>query len=321
MSRKILALSGGVGGAKLAAGLDAVLPAGELTIVCNTADDFEHLGLHVSPDLDSVLYALAGLNDTDRGWGRADEGWRFMEAIGQLGGEDWFNLGDRDLATHVQRTLRLRDGATLSQVTDELRTALGIRSQLLPMSDDPVRTIIETKDSGDLAFQHYFVRDRCAPPVRGFRFDGAAAASCSTGFRRALDDEALEAIVVCPSNPFVSVDPILAVPGVREALRSAVAPVIAVSPIVGGQALKGPAAKMMEELGLPTSALSVAEYYGARQGGGLLDGFVLDRVDADDRSEVEAVVPQVLVADTVMSDAAVRRSLAQDCLEFASTLR
>ena len=190
-------------------------------------------------------------------------------------------------------------------VTDELRSALGIGSQLVPMSDDPVRTIIETKDGGELAFQHYFVRDRCEPAVRGFRFEGAEAATCSPGFREALADQTLAAIVICPSNPFVSVDPILAVPGVRRALQESPAPVIAVSPIVGGEALKGPAAKMMSELGLPTSALSVAEHYGSRSEGGLLDGFVLDRVDVDDEAAVRAVVPQVLVTDTVMVDDAV----------------
>lgn len=321
MTGKVLALSGGVGGAKLVSGLDAVLPAEALTIVCNTADDFEHLGLHVSPDLDSVLYALAGLNDSERGWGRADEGWRFMEALTQLGGEDWFNLGDRDLATHVQRTVRLRADATLSEVSDELRRSLGIRSRLLPMSDDPVRTVIETRDRGDLAFQHYFVRDRCEPAVRGFRFDGAETAACSEGFLQALADEALEAIVICPSNPFVSVDPILALRGVRDGLGTAAAPILAVSPIVGGEALKGPAAKMMTELGLPTSALSVAAHYGSRSAGGLLDGFVIDTVDGGDRSAIEQVVPEVLVTDTVMTGEAVRRSLARDCLRFAANLR
>lgn len=321
MSRKVLALSGGVGGAKLAAGLDAVLDGGELTVVCNTADDFEHLGLHVSPDLDSVLYALAGLNDVERGWGRADEGWRFMEALGQLGGEDWFNLGDRDLATHVQRTLRLEAGATLSQVTDELRLALGVRSQIVPMSDDPVRTVIETRSAGDLAFQHYFVRDRCEPPVRGFRFEGAETAGVSPAFRALLEAPNLDAVIVCPSNPFVSVDPILGVPEVRELLAAARAPVIAVSPIVGGEAIKGPAAKMMDELGLPTSVVSVAEHYGDRARDGLLDAFVIDRLDEALRADVEALVPNVLVTDTVMRDDRIRRGLAEDCLQLAAGLR
>ena len=321
MKQRILALSGGVGGAKLAAGLDAVIGSKDLSIVCNTADDFEHLGLHISPDLDSVLYALAGLNDTERGWGRADEGWRFMEALGQLGGDTWFNLGDRDLATHVHRTVALRGGATLSQATGALCEALGIRAQLIPMTDQPVRTIIKAQDGRELEFQHYFVRDRCEPPVSSFRFDGIEDAKPSAEFSRLLSSEDLDAVILCPSNPFVSVDPILEVPGVRQALSNCSAPIVAVSPIVGGEALKGPAAKMMAELQLPTSSTSVARHYGSRASGGLLDAIVLDHADEGIVAEVERYVPHVAVTATVMTDASVRRRLALDCLELAGRLR
>ncbi len=317
---RVLALSGGVGGAKLAAGLDDLLEPGELTVVCNTADDFEHLGLHIAPDLDSVLYALAGLNDTERGWGRADEGWRFMDALGQLGGETWFNLGDRDLATHVQRTLALRAGRSLSEATDQIRRALGIPSEIAPMSDQPVRTIIHTATQGDLEFQHYFVRERCEPAVTGFSFRGADEARPSASLERELQAGDLDAVIVCPSNPYVSVDPILAVPGVRALLQSTKAPIVGVSPIVGGEALKGPAAKMMAELGVPSSSESVARHYGARDQGGLLDAFVIDRTDAAASGDIRQVIPNVEMCNTVMTDASVRRSLARFTLETAQAV-
>lgn len=272
---KVVALSGGVGGAKLALGLDRVLAPGQLTIIANTGDDFRHLGLHVSPDIDTLLYTLAGLDDPVRGWGRRDETWNFMQALGQIGGETWFQLGDGDLAIHVERTRRLAGGETLSEVTDGLRRQFGIASAIVPMSDDPVRTRVET-DEGWLDFQHYFVRRRCEPRVLGLDFAGADAARLAPGAAAALADPALAAIIICPSNPYLSVDPILAVPGMREALRAASAPVIAVSPIIAGQAVKGPTAKMMGELGLVPSASTVAEHYA-----GLIDVFVVDEADAE----------------------------------------
>lgn len=314
---RILALSGGVGGAKLAVGLAACVEPDELVVVCNTGDDFEHLGLHISPDLDSVMYALAQKNDEQRGWGRADEGWRFMESLRELGGDDWFSLGDRDLATHVERTQRLHSGATLSQATTDLCTALGIRHSLAPMSDHPVRTIVST-DQGPLAFQHYFVRERCEPSVTGFHFEGIDHAQPSAQFAEALDDPKLGAVIICPSNPFVSVDPILQLPGVTDQLRSLKAPVIAVSPIVGGEALKGPAAKMMQELGFPTTATEVARFYTQRD---LLTGFVLDEIDAELEAEVRAFGVALLVTQTVMRSQKDRRKLAEDCLAFSSSLR
>ncbi|MGA0562558.1 2-phospho-L-lactate transferase [Ancylobacter sp. VNQ12] len=272
---KVVALSGGIGGAKLALGLDRVLAPGQLTIIANTGDDFRHLGLHISPDIDTLLYTLAGLDDPVRGWGRRDETWNFMQALGQIGGETWFQLGDGDLAIHVERTRRLAGGETLSEVTDGLRRRLGIASAIVPMSDDPVRTRVET-DEGWLDFQHYFVRRRCEPRVRALEFAGAATARLAANALAALSDPALAAIIICPSNPYLSVDPIRAVPGLREALHAASAPVIAVSPIIAGQAVKGPTAKMMAELGLMPSAATVAEHYA-----GLIDVFVVDEADAE----------------------------------------
>ena len=271
MTGHIVALSGGVGGAKLAHGLSLALPPEELSIIVNTGDDFRHLGLHIAPDLDSVLYALAGLSDPARGWGRRDETWTFMEALKGLSGESWFQLGDGDLAMHVERSWRLAQGAGLSEVTAHLCRALGIAARVLPMSDDPVRTRVRTAD-GWLDFQEYFVRRRCIPAVQEFLFVGAETARAQPDALAALERRDLRAIIICPSNPFVSVEPILAVPGLRAAIRQSHAPVVAVTPIIGGKAIKGPAAKMMTELGLDVSGAAVARRYA-----GLIDGFVIDQ--------------------------------------------
>jgi LPPG:FO 2-phospho-L-lactate transferase len=311
----ILALAGGVGGAKLANGLARILPPGQLTVAVNTGDDFTHLGLHVSPDLDTVMYTLAGLSNQETGWGRAGESWHFMEALGALGGETWFNLGDLDLATHVERTRRLVAGETLSAVTADFCARLGVRAKIVPMSDQPVRTMVQT-DEGWLPFQDYFVRLRCAPSVRGFRFDGIARAVPSPGVLRALTDPSLDAIVICPSNPFVSVDPILSLVGARELLARRRVPLIAVSPIVGGKAIKGPALKMLQELGLEPSALGVARLYAK-----LIDGFVIDRQDDALAAPVAALGPRVLVADTLMTDPAAQARLGEAALGFAQSLR
>lgn len=270
----VVALCGGVGGAKLAHGLAMALEPAELCIVVNTGDDFRHLGLYVAPDLDSVMYALAGLADPVRGWGRRDERWTFMATLRSLGGEDWFQLGDADLAVHVERTWRLAAGATLSEVTAHLCGQLDIGVRVLPMSDAPVRTRVRT-DEGWLEFQEYFVRRQCRPVVREFRFEGADAAHAQPEALAALADATLRAIVICPSNPFVSIEPILAVPGLREALQRSAAPIVAVTPIIGGRAIKGPAAKMLAELSLPVSGVGVARRYA-----GLADVFVLDEADA-----------------------------------------
>ncbi|MBL8096552.1 MAG: 2-phospho-L-lactate transferase [Anaerolineales bacterium] len=304
-SLSVVALAGGVGGAKLAHGLALVLPPERLTIVVNTGDDFEHLGLSISPDLDTVMYGLAGVANPATGWGRADEGWRFMETVRAYGGPDWFNLGDRDLATHVLRSERLRQGASLTTVTRELCTALGIGPRVLPMSDEPVRTRVDT-EVGELAFQQYFVAQRCAPRATAIRFAGAETARPSPEVRRALAEADL--IVICPSNPFLSIDPILAVPGMRAAVQAR--PVVAVSPIVGGQAIKGPAAKLLGELGHDVSALSVARYFV-----GLAAGFVLDTVDADLAPAVEALGLRALVTASVMRTDAERAALATAVLE------
>lgn len=309
MNGHILALSGGVGGAKLAAGLCAVLPPERLTVAVNTGDDFEHLGLTICPDLDSVTYALAGLNDTVRGWGVADETWQAMEMVGRLGGPDWFNLGDRDLGLHLTRAMHLREGASLSETTARLTSQLGIAHRVVPMSDDPVRTQVQT-DAGWLDFQHYFVREQCRPEVRGVRFAGVEAARLAPGLAEALARSDFAAVVICPSNPWLSVDPILALPGVRE--RLAELPVIAVSPLVGGTALKGPLAKLMAELGQPVSNLALAEHYA-----GLLDHLVIDEIDDADAADLRQTGLCATVTQTVMRDSADRERLAIEVLALA----
>jgi LPPG:FO 2-phospho-L-lactate transferase len=311
---RVVALSGGVGGAKLAWGLAQQLAPTELAIVCNTGDDFEHLGLTICPDLDTVMYTLAGRANPQQGWGLADESWRAIEALGALGGETWFRLGDLDLATHLQRAARLREGATLTQVTRELCNALGVAHPVWPMSDDPVRTMVRSGDV-ELAFQHYFVRDRCEPPVSGFRFAGIESARVQRDFADALRPGLAAAIVVCPSNPFVSVDPILSLPSLRGLLCAAQAPIVGVSPIVGGKALKGPAAKMMRELGMPASALAVARHYE-----GLLHGLVIDVLDADQAQAIEALGMRVQISQTVMNSPEDKSKLAADVLRFARNL-
>jgi len=310
-----LALSGGVGGAKLALGLSHVVAPENLLVVANTGDDFDHLGLRICPDIDTVTYTLSGLANPVLGWGRGDETWSFMETLEALGGETWFRLGDRDVALHVERTRRLAAGESLSAITADVATRLGIEARIAPMSDHPVRTIVSTPD-GQLPFQHYFVRERCEPTVTGFHFEGAPMAAPSAALSAALADDELELIVICPSNPFISIDPIIAVPGVADALSATSVPVIAVSPIVGGRAIKGPTAKMLAELGQPTTALAVAEHYR-----GLINGFVLDRADADSENAVREQRCGVLVTNTVMNSLQDRVSLARDVIAFARQLR
>ena len=310
MAVNVVALAGGVGGARLAHGLAAVRPAVRLTVIVNTGDDFEHLGLTVCPDLDTVLYTLAGLANPKTGWGRAGESWNFLEALEALGGPTWFRLGDRDLAMHAERTRRLCSGQPLSTVVDGLRRALEVEAAVLPMSDDPVRTVVETAD-GPLPFQEYFVARACQPAVRGFRFEGAPAARPGPGVLEAL--RAADLVVLCPSNPWVSLDPILAVPGLRQA--AAARPVVGVSPIVGGRALKGPAAKMFSELGIPPSARAVAEHYR-----GLLRGFVIDEQDTALAPAIRNLGLEVLVTQVVMRGASGRRRLAEQVLRFGAAL-
>lgn len=310
----VVALAGGVGGAKLAYGLYQLL-GDRLTVVVNTGDDFEHWGLTICPDLDTVTYNLAGINNLEQGWGLADESYRALEQVTRYGGESWFRLGDRDLGTHLVRTQTLKSGATLTEVTFRLKTEIGIRASILPMSDQPVRTLVHT-DEGVLAFQDYFVRRRCEPRLIRLEFAGIGAARPSPPVMSALNDAA--AVVLCPSNPYLSLDPILHLPGMADKLRGLHAPVVAVSPIVGGLALKGPAAKIMAELGVEVSPVAVARHL---TGQIRLDGFVLDQTDAASASDVAAlqgVTP--LVTDTIMGDHASKMRLAQNVLQFAAAL-
>jgi LPPG:FO 2-phospho-L-lactate transferase len=306
----VLALSGGIGGAKLALGLSHILPPGELTIVANTGDDFEHLGLAISPDIDTLVYTLAGLANPELGWGRHDETWSFMETLATLGGPNWFRLGDRDLAMHVERTHRLRRGETLTEITADICRRLGIGARILPMTDGRMRTRVRTA-TGWLDFQDYFVRLRCEPAVQELVFEGDGQPQ--PAFLSALADPALTAVVICPSNPFISVEPILSLRGVRDALHACRAPIVAISPIIAGRAVKGPTAKMMTELGLDPSARAVAEWYGE-----LLDAYIVDHADA---ANMEGLHPRVIATRTLMVTLEDREALARVMLEAAAAAR
>jgi LPPG:FO 2-phospho-L-lactate transferase len=311
----ILALVGGIGGAKLALGLSRLIEPAGLAIVVNTGDDFEHLGLHVSPDLDTVMYTLAGIANPQTGWGRAGDTWSVMDAMEALGGETWFRLGDRDLAINLERTAALRAGDTLSAVTARLASALGVRHTLLPMSDDPVRTVVVSAGQR-YAFQHYFVRLRCEPKLDSILFEGADRARAAPRLRALMGSGDIEGIVIGPSNPFLSVDPILAVPEIAAFVGSRRFPVVAVSPIVGGQAIKGPAAKIFRERGELPTALGVARHYL-----GTIDGLLIDRVDEPLAQAIEALDIAVATGDTVMHDLADRERVARDALALLRQLR
>lgn len=308
---RVIALCGGVGGAKLALGLARLLPAERLTVVVNTGDDFDHMGLRVCPDLDTVMYTLAGQNNQAQGWGLADESWRLMERLVALGGDDWFQLGDLDLATHILRSHWLREGQSLTQVTARLAHSMGVATPLIPMSDDPVSTVVHTVDGRTLPFQHYFVRERCQPVVARLEFAGAAAARPHPLLLQLLADPATAGVVICPSNPYLSIDPLLQLPGVREALQGSAAPVVAVAPIVAGGAIKGPTAKIMSELGVPVTAAAVAQHYGD-----VLDGFVLDRQDAAQLDDIAALGVTVAVEQTIMRTLEDRTGLAAATLQL-----
>lgn len=303
----VTALAGGVGGSKLLIGLQDALPAGDLTAIVNTADDTEMYGVHVSPDVDIVTYWLAGCADTERGWGIKHDTFNFIEGLRRLGADPWFQLGDNDLATCVFRTARLNDGATLSAVTDEIRRVLDVPSRILPMSDDPVRTRIVTQAGKTLEFQEYFVRARQEPSVREVRFAGIADAKPAPGVLDAID--AADIVILCPSNPVVSLAPILSLAGIRDALRSH-ARVVAVSPIVGGRALKGPAEKLLPTIGAEVSASGVAKLYAD-----LCDIFVVDRADEDELDLIEPPL-RAVAADTIMSDRTASKRLAQALLSL-----
>ena len=308
----ILAFAGGVGGAKLVHGLSMCLLPGELVVAVNTGDDFEHLGLHISPDLDTVMYTLAGLADRERGWGLSGETWNFMEALNRLGGEAWFNLGDKDLATHIERTRRLNAGEKLSAVTRKLAERLGVGHAIVPMSDDSVRTWLRT-DEGELEFQDYFVRRACKPRVRAVEYRGGADAGPSEHLKQAMASPDLRGIVICPSNPLLSIGPILTVAGMRDWFVRRPVPAIAVSPIIAGAAVKGPAAKILRELGREADCTAIANYYR-----GLIDGLVVDVYDAPTVRTPSGM--HLFSTDILMRDEPGRKRLGHETLSFLASM-
>ncbi|NPV87638.1 MAG: 2-phospho-L-lactate transferase [Anaerolineae bacterium] len=308
---KIVAFSGGVGGAKLADGLAQCLPPSNLTVIVNTGDDFDHLGLRICPDLDTVVYTLAGLANPATGWGRAEETWNALETLQTLGSETWFKLGDRDLGLHLERTRRLAAGETLSQVTQHICRCWGIEHRILPVSDQRIATIVDTVEYGELPFQQYFVKHQCHPAVKGFRFEGIETAQAAPGVLSAI--HRADAVVLTPSNPWVSLDPILCVPGIRQALEKK--RILAVSPIIAGKTVKGPAAKMFDELGIAPSALAVAQHYHD-----LIETLVIDRQDESQSQSIAALGITPLVTDTIMKTRADRKRLAQEILNYLQTL-
>jgi LPPG:FO 2-phospho-L-lactate transferase len=311
----VVVLSGGVGGAKLALGFNRILPSAQLTVVVNTGDDFDHYGLRICPDIDTTLYTLADVANKEQGWGRAAETWQCLDTLAELGGDNWFRLGDKDLALHLLRTQRLAEGASLTQCIADIALRMGIAAKVLPMTDNTVATELDT-DVGRLAFQDYFVRRQCQPAVTALHYTGAQQARPSAAVLAALSQPNLRAVVIAPSNPYLSIAPILALPGMIEALQQAQAPVIAVSPMIGDAAVKGPTAKIMRELQLSPSALTVADFYsaGAHQ---LIDGFVLDQQD-------QALFAQLPVAglctNTLMITVDDRERVAREVLAFADQL-
>jgi len=310
-SGSVVVLSGGIGGAKLVLGLSRLLTDGQLTIIGNTGDDFEHLGLTICPDLDTLTYTLAGEVNQETGWGRHRETWSFMESLEQLGGETWFRLGDRDLATHIERTRRLANGESLTDITSDFGKRLALTTKILPMSNEAVRTRVLT-DRGPLDFQHYFVRDQAVPKVIDLDYDGATEAAPSPEVLEVLRKTDLSAIIIAPSNPYLSIDPILAIAGIDAAIRATDVPVIAVSPIVRGMAVKGPTAKIMTELGLTPSADNIARHYGD-----LIDGFILDTTDGNMAAQIETPDLKVTSCDTMMRSLEDKIRVANSSLNFA----
>jgi LPPG:FO 2-phospho-L-lactate transferase len=313
---KVTLLAGGTGGAKMAHGFQQVLDPGELTVIVNIADDLERFGLHVSPDLDSVLYTLAGLANDETGWGVRGDTWTALDMLGRYGEPDWFRIGDADLATHVRRSRLLREGASLTNATAQMADALGVVSHVLPATDDRLRTVLQT-DAGDLEFQEYFVGRRQEPDVRGITLDGVETARPTEATLIAIDTA--ELLVIAPSNPIVSIGPIVALPGMREAIvsaRDAGTPTMAISPIVAGKALKGPADRMLSSMGHEPTALGVARIYA-----GLVDTFVLDERDAALAPDVEALSLSALVLSTVMRSDEDRATLAKALLDARAMLR
>ncbi len=309
---KILAISGGIGGAKLALGLQQSLNADDLTVIVNTGDDFEHFGLYISPDMDTLLYTLADVQNIEQGWGRRDESWNFAAACENLGMDTWFQLGDRDLATHLYRTTQLAAGQSLSQVLVDLSEKFGIAIKLVPMSDQPVRTTLTT-DIGILAFQEYFVKNRCEPAVSNISFKGLESAQIAPAFLQALADPELTAIVFCPSNPFLSIQPVLSLPGLKNKLKQSGKRVIIVSPIIDGQALKGPTAKLMQELNLPCNVLTIAEIYQD-----IASDIIIDSADAGLSKQVAKLGMTVHCTDIMMNNLEDKKRLAGQVLQIAT---
>lgn len=306
----ILTLTGGIGGAKLALGLSHVLGPDQVTFAVNVGDDFEHLGLHISPDIDTLTYTLAGEVNPKTGWGRSDESWQAMTALDSLGGETWFQLGDRDLGLHLFRTDLLKQGMSLSEVTDLIRRQLGVQHPVVPITDDVLRTVVNT-ERGTLDFQEYFVKHRCQPRVTSVEYRQPQPASLSPR----IQFENFDGILICPSNPYLSIDPLLAVQELDQYLRNRTVPVIAVSPIVGSDSIKGPTAKMMQELGVPTSCTTIAEYYRD-----FIDGFVIDVVDEEHVACITKLGIQVAVRPSVMSTLEDKIQLATDCISFFESM-
>ena len=316
---KVVALAGGVGGAKLVHGLAKNLPIDELTVIVNTADDFDHFGLRICPDIDTVCYTLAGIANQETGWGQADETWQVLDSITRLGGPSWFRLGDRDFGVHLERTRLLSEGKSLSEITTEFCQIWGISHRVLPMSDSPVSTIVSTNE-GDLPFQEYFVKQKCNPRVLGFTFEGIEHALPAPGVLDTLNTA--ELIILCPSNPWVSIDPIFSVPDIENAIcdRNQRCMVVAVSPIIRGATIKGPAAKMFLEMGINPSAISVAEHYRAKYGTEILNGFIYDSLDAELSVSIEGVGIKSMETNTIMKDTQDRIRLAAEVIEFGKSL-
>ncbi|NPV76770.1 MAG: 2-phospho-L-lactate transferase [Anaerolineae bacterium] len=308
---KIVALAGGVGGAKLVDGLAKLLPPEDLSIIVNTGDDFDHLGLRICPDLDTVCYTLAGLSNPETGWGRSGDTWNCLAAIRELAGPDWFHLGDGDVGTHLVRTFRLGHGEPLSAIVSSFCVSWGIQVKVLPMTDERVSTQILTQDGNQLDFQEYFVRLLCQPAVKAIIFDGADSAEPAPGVLEAID--LADFIIFCPSNPWVSINPILSIPGIRE--RVIKKKVVAISPIIGGKTIKGPAAKMYQEFGITPSALAVARHYE-----GIIEGFIFDITDHDLKVDIERLVKKACATNTIMLDSDSRKKLAQEVLKFCLEL-
>ena len=309
-SNGLCVLSGGVGGAKLVLGLSRILNNEDFMTIVNTGDDFVHLGLKICPDIDTIIYTLAELVDQERGWGLKDETWNFLDKTKLLGGEGWFNLGDKDLATHVHRTQRLAKGEDLDSITKNLASSFGVEANLVPMTNDPVSTVVETA-KGDLAFQHYFVRDRCVPTVKGFRFEGIKSSVINPLIQEYARANDKSAVLLAPSNPFVSIDPILNVPTMTDELIGMQGPKIAISPIINSKAIKGPAAKMMQELGVPSTSIEIANHYK-----GLIDAIVIDHADAPLSEKIEDMGIKVFITNTVMHSLNEKITLANECLNF-----